>query len=234
MRKNRREDSQVDNSWLLPYADMLTLLLALFVILFAMSEVDAKKYDQLMHFFKGEFSSQKIVLNHNLRSTEIRSMDAYTFYDHQLKETQDAIEQYISDHELTDMLQTSFSDDGLLITISNEVSFDSGSARVKNSGRKIAEEISEFLELDPPHKIIISGHTDDVPMHNEKFKSNWELSVMRAVNFMYLILENEKLHPEKFSARGYGEYQPIVKNTNDENREKNRRVEILILPEIEK
>lgn len=95
---------------------------------------------------------------------------------------------------------------------------------------KIAKEISDLLVIDPPRNIIISGHTDNVPIHTAKFESNWELSVMRAVNFMKIILENDKLDPRWFSAKGYGEYKPVASNATKEGRAKNRRVEILILP----
>src|SRR5690606_38879911 len=96
---------------------------------------------------------------------------------------------------------------------------------------ELAREISGLLEINPPKMIIISGHTDNVPIHNEEFASNWELSVMRAVNFMKILLENERLDPRWFSVKGYGEYQPIADNGTPEGRERNRRVEILIVPQ---
>ncbi|MDI3412396.1 OmpA family protein [Bacillus sonorensis] len=90
--------------------------------------------------------------------------------------------------------------------------------------------MSDLLVLNPPRNIVISGHTDNVPIRNSQFKSNWHLSVMRAVNFMGLLIENPKLDAKVFSAKGYGEYKPIASNKTEEGRRKNRRVEILILP----
>ena len=87
--------------------------------------------------------------------------------------------------------------------------------------------------MNPPRHIIISGHTDNVPIHNAQFASNWELSVMRAVNFMKVLLENPNLDPRWFSAKGYGEFKPVAPNNTPEGRMKNRRVEILILPKTE-
>src|SRR5699024_186604 len=133
---------------------------------------------------------------------------------------------------LTKALGTQLTDEGLLITLSTDFSFTSGSAYVNDTGREIAQEVAKFLYTNPPHEIIISGHADDRPMYNDEFKSNWELSVMRSVNFMVILLENDRLKPEKFSAKGYGEYQPLVLNSNSENRAKNRRVEVLIRPFI--
>lgn len=84
--------------------------------------------------------------------------------------------------------------------------------------------------MNPPRNIIVSGHTDNVPISNADYDSNWHLSVMRAVNFMKLLLENEKLDPRAFSAKGFGEYNPVADNATEAGQQKNRRVEILILP----
>lgn len=84
--------------------------------------------------------------------------------------------------------------------------------------------------MDPPRSIIISGHTDNVPIRNAGFQSNWELSVMRAINFMKVILENNRLNPSMFSAKGFGEFKPVASNDTEEGKKKNRRVEILITP----
>jgi chemotaxis protein MotB len=109
------------------------------------------------------------------------------------------------------------------------VLFDSGIAEVRPSDRQLAKEISQLL-METPKNIIISGHTDNVPIRNSRFESNWDLSVMRAVNFMKVLLENKKLNPALFSAKGYGEYKPIASNSTESGRLKNRRVEILIVP----
>src|SRR5690606_35132354 len=99
--------------------------------------------------------------------------------------------------------------------------------------KKTARELATLLEMDPPRNIIITGHTDNVPIKNSEFQSNWELSVTRAVNFMKVLLEEGKLDPRWFSDKGFGEYQPIGDNKKAEGREKNRRVEVLILPNLE-
>ncbi len=78
---------------------------------------------------------------------------------------------------------------------------------------------------------IVSGHTDNVPISTSIYSSNWELSVARAVNFMEAIIqENSEVNPGEFSARGYGEFRPVAKNDIAANREKNRRVEIMVRP----
>jgi len=252
-RRKRKSDEQPDESWLLPYSDLLTLLVALFIVLFAMGEIDAKKYEELSNVFQSEFSGGGSILEEispeENQSSEL-PIDDSTEDDgesegedeaesnsmrelHNLKELQVSINSYIQTNELSEALFTELTDDGLLITILNDVTFDMGSAEVNSEGREIVAEVATLLNTNPVHQIVISGHADDRPINNEEFASNWELSVMRAVNFMGLILNNEQQDPTRFSAKGFGEYQPIAPNTSEENREKNRRVEILILPNYE-
>ena len=137
---------------------------------------------------------------------------------------------YINQNNLTGNLKTSLTTEGLLVSIRDNVLFAPGSAEVRKDDLKVANEIAELLVMEPPRNIIISGHTDNVPIGNAPFDSNWELSVMRAINFMKIILKNEKLDPSMFSAKGFGEFQPVASNDTREGKEKNRRVEILILP----
>jgi len=248
-RKRKKKEYKMDDSWLLPYADLLTLLLALFIVLFSMSNLDAQKYEDLARVFKSEFThgtsileegdtSEELPIDFDNNDDDIKEEDQVVESDHtrelqQLQELQDGIDHYISESNLLNIIDTSLTDEGLLITILNDISFDSGKATVKKEGQEIAKEVSEFLITDPPHQIVVSGHADDIPMHNKEFSSNWELSVTRAINFMALLLENKDLDPTRFSAKGFGEHKPIVPNTNEENRAKNRRVEVLILPNYE-
>lgn len=238
-RRNRqKKGNHIDESWLLPYSDLLTLLVALFIVLFAMSDIDAQKYKELAQIFRSEFSGGNGILEQNespveppidIDDDQEESVTELT----QLQELQTAINNYISENSLAEVLATQLTDEGLLITILNDITFDSASAVVKSEGEEIAEEVAELLHTDPPRQIVISGHADDRPMNNREFGSNWELSVMRAVNFMSLILENNNLDPTRFSAKGYGEHQPVVPNSTEENRAKNRRVEVLVLPKYE-
>lgn len=248
-RKNKKKEEEgMDESWLLPYADILTLLLALFIVLYSMSTVDAKKFQELSQVFNSVFVGEKGIIDNggtlptdmpqHERKDDDKSNES-TFKSEQkregeeLEKIQERVEQYITDNVLSERFETSLTKQGLLITIRDNVLFDPGSAYVRKENRKTAEELSKLLTMEPPREIVISGHTDNVPMHSTTYSSNWELSVSRAVNFMKLILENEALDPRLFSAKGSGEYQPIASNESKEGRAQNRRVEILILPLID-
>lgn len=243
-RKAKKHDNHIDESWLIPYADILTLLLALFIVLFSMSSIDAEKFQQIARSFNGIFSGQSGMLDVNYpefvpeefpnigKSKVDHNKLKQQYFQEQtgLKDIQTKINAYIEKNDLQGSLKTTLTDEGLLVTLSEGVLFDSGSAVVREEDKKIAREVSKLLVMNPPRHIIISGHTDNVPIHNSQYRSNWQLSVMRSVNFMEILLENKNLDPRWFSAKGYGEFSPIASNATPEGRKKNRRVEILILP----
>ena len=140
------------------------------------------------------------------------------------------IEAYIKEKGLSTRLETELTGKGLLLTIKEGVLYPSGSAEITENAEKMAAEIAELLITDLPRNIYIEGHTDNVPVQTDDYPSNWELSSERAINFMKILLENDKLDPRTFSATGYGEYRPITSNDTAEGRAENRRVEVLISP----
>lgn len=240
MRRNEsKEEPEMDESWLLPYADLLTLLLALFIVLFAMSQIDSQKYEALSQVFNDELTGGDGMLDGNpspMDDTDIEPQDedndgeGNSESEKDLEELQAEVEQYIESNDLTDSIGTKLSDEGLLISIFTDVTFDSGSAEINKQGEKIAKKVSNVLDTTPPYEIVISGHADDRPINTFEFESNWELSVIRSVNFMKILLKNSNLDPAMFSSKGFGDLHPIAPNDTEENRAKNRRVEVLILP----
>lgn len=246
MKRKKKHEDHVDEAWLLPYADVLTLLLALFIVLFAASEVDSKKLEQLSKSFNSELQGGTGVLDNQAAIETFEDTSPITkigedepdkgtqeevsrLQDHkELESLQVKIENYIKEKGLDPKLQTEMTAKGLVLKIKEGVLYESGSADITKESRTVAKEISGLLVTDPPRDIFIEGHTDNVPTKLEEFPTNWELSSSRAINFMKIILENKKLDPKRFSATGYGEYQPINSNETAEGRAENRRVEILI------
>ncbi|ARJ74715.1 MULTISPECIES: flagellar motor protein MotB [Bacillus] len=248
-KKKKHDDEHVDESWLIPYADLLTLLLALFIVLFAMSSVDAAKFQMLSKSFNAVFTGGTGVLEYSSvtppenekdgvdqlkkdkeKDKEQKKKEREAADRQELEGVQKQVNQFIKNKKLETQLETKLTKEGLLITIKDSIFFDSGRADIRQEDIPLAKEISNLLVLNPPRNIIISGHTDNVPIKNSQYQSNWHLSVMRAVNFMAILTENPKLDAKVFSAKGFGEYKPAVSNKTAEGRSKNRRVEVLIQP----
>lgn len=237
--KKHRHEEHMDESWLIPYADLLTLLLALFIVLFASSTVDVQKLEELSGVFNEIFDGGKGVMDNSSPTPlpipprqDESDEDSEAFIEDQksLEDIQKRVDEYIAVNELENQLATELTDEGLLITIKDSILFTPGSATIKSEYNDIADEIANLLEFDPPRSVIVTGHTDNIPMNTAEFGSNWELSVMRAVNFLKMVVQNPDLDPLLFSAKGYGEFNPIASNETVEGRAQNRRVEVLIQP----
>jgi len=235
---HKHHEEHIDETWLIPYADLLTLLLALFIVLFASAQVDQKKFDQLAQAFSAAFSSGSMAVLDSTRTspqitdgpprtTQVDKEQAYLQETAQLLEVKRLVDKYIQENNLTGDLQTSLTEDGLMIRIKDTALFPSGSATLIPESQRLGSAIAKML-VPLSQRIIISGHTDNVPINTYEFPSNWDLSSKRALNFMKFLFTQEKLHPEKFSAIGHGEYRPIASNETSEGRAKNRRVEILV------
>lgn len=238
-KKKKTEIEHINESWLLPYADLLTLLLALFIVLFATSSVDEGRFAQMSKVFSEIFESGgNGIMDQTAPATtpvpeDAEGVEENTSYledQKSLGEMQDDLEEYIAVNELENQFETKLTNEGLLLTIRDSVLFKSGEATITPEYRGLANDISQLLTLDRPRQVVITGHTDNIPINNAQFASNWELSVMRAVEFLKIIVQKNEVDPNLFSAKGYGEYKPIVANDTIENRSKNRRVEVLIQP----
>ncbi|GGA53062.1 flagellar motor protein MotB [Paenibacillus physcomitrellae] len=253
-KKHEPHEEHNDESWLLPYSDLMTLLLALFIVLYGMSTLDAKKFEDFSQAFNAALTGGVSVLdqstlngttkntptkekdNQNTSTPVTQSMSQLQKRSELMKQEEQDLEklkkqldQYIKQSGLTSQLSTKLNQSQLLITISDNALFPSGSAAVKPEARVLAKALSGMLEKFPDYEILISGHTDNVPIDNEQFASNWDLSFGRARNFMEILLLNNKLNPKMFSPIGYGEYHPVADNSTEAGRAKNRRVEISII-----
>jgi len=242
-KKKEHHEEHIDETWLIPYADLLTLLLALFIVLFASSQVDQKKFQQIAESFNAAFNSSgnsAAILDNNTsmveptadqtmeKTTDMKKSQAKNAENSQLLEVKKHLDSYIEKNNLSKKLHTILSEDGLMIRIKDSALFPSGSARLIPESQRFGAEIAKMLK-NMPQKVVISGHTDNVPINNNEFPSNWELSSKRAINFMKYLLGKENLQPERFSAIGYGEYRPLALNNTEQGRSQNRRVEVLIM-----
>lgn len=189
------------NRWVVSYADLITMLLALFMVLFALSQNVTK--------------SQAKIISETSAIAEIE----------QLEELKALFSEKVAKNENIKYLNDGR---GLVIRLNNSVLFDTGSAIIKEDALKTINEIIETVsQID--NNVVVEGHTDSTPINTDKFPSNWELSTARATNIIAYMIKSGSINPKRLSAVGYGEYMPIADNTSNEGRLQNRRVDIIIL-----
>jgi len=124
---------------------------------------------------------------------------------------------------------------GLVITLADNILFDSGKAKIKEDAFPVLDKIIKVVKEKAPDKNIgIEGHTDNVPIKHSGWKSNRELSTARANNVYHYLVDVGKIDPSRLTTMGYGEYRPVASNDTKEGKAKNRRVEIVILPQFAK
>lgn len=257
-RPKQPEDEHISESWLIPYADILTLLLALFIVLFASSSIDMERFHQMMSSFNTVLSGGSNVLDMGTivpigeelgfsgpqnrkggetaadgESQELTELQKKVQEETiQLEQLKGQLDEYIKENELSSQLSTELNNLQLVLRISDNALFASGSAELRPEARNLALAIADMLTAFPQYEVVVSGHTDNVPINNARFRDNWDLSTARALNFMKILLSNEGNDPARFSSIGYGEYRPVADNDTPEGRALNRRVEVSIIRNI--
>lgn len=137
-------------------------------------------------------------------------------------------------HKMIDAgeLKIALRDGRMVLQLSTDVLFDSGRTEIKRDGKTALAQVAAVLKTLTDRKFQVAGHTDTLPIHTERFPSNWELSTARAVEVVRFLV-SEGVKPEAVSAAGYGEFDPVATNDNGPGRAKNRRIEITLQPNID-
>jgi len=142
-------------------------------------------------------------------------------------ELEDALKKEIGNYKA----KLEMTERGLVITFLSEVFFDSGKDVIREDGKESIRKVAKVLNRDVPNSnVAIEGHTDNQPIKYSGWKTNWELSSARALAVLHYLIDECKVKPTRLSANGYGEFRLVANNDTKENRQKNRRVEIVILP----
>lgn len=210
--------------YIITYADLITLLLGLFIILYAISNVDISKYQKMMGVLGNVFGSQPVqekLLELKNQKFDIR--DQIT-----VSSLKDNLQSVISENNLNNSIKLEENERGITIRILDDILFPTGKAEIREDSKLILQKIASIIRTIP-NDIRIEGHTDNIPIKNSVFPSNWHLSVARALNTAYYLIDSEKLSPEKVSIVGYSEYRPVLSNETPDGRANNRRVDIVIL-----
>lgn len=226
-RKKKGEDINT-NGWLDTYADTITLLLTFFILLYSISAIDSQKLNKLAEAMKKSLQgSTNITEIKNIEDLKVG--EGKSDYENLAEKLNTVIEQ----NALTDVVKIREEERGVVLQLDETILFDSGEAVLKDYSRNILNTITTVIK-NIDNDVLIEGNTDNIPINNEYFKSNWELSTARAVSIVRYFVETKEINPTRFSVKGYAEYKPLVENNTEENRSINRRVDILIVEQKEK
>lgn len=224
-RKRRQETVHHRDRWLVSYADFITLLFAFFVVLYSAAEIDKRRASQVASAIQTAFH-QNGSLPPGAANGGGQSQTTAPNSDEQQTALKKQIEQTLSAEISNGDVAVRSSPEGLVISLREVGFFDSGSAEIKASSAAAFAQLAEILRKNGSD-IRIEGHTDNVPIHNSHFSSNWDLSTARATATIRLLIRY-KLKPELMAASGYAEFHPIASNETAEGRASNRRVDIVV------
>ena len=223
-RRRRRLVTQSNHErWLLTYADLITLLLAFFIVMYSMSRLDATKFHRMADAFNGALRGGPAVLQ-----TAVDPASAGLLQQAELSRLADQIRTKASSENLEDRIEALQDERGLVIRVLESAAFDEGSADLKPRMYPILNVLAAQLRATH-HHLRVEGHTDNRPISTARFPSNWELSTSRATGVVRYFVEELKLDPVRVSALGYGEFRPITSNDDAEGRARNRRVDLIVL-----
>lgn len=237
-RKNdiKKEELRGDE-WLATFSDTITLLLTFFILLYSFSSVNEQKLKEISSALQMVLSGKEgnTILEYNLNNGQEPlvggkndEMPVPQNIGNEKAGMYETVKNFIDKNKLESTVEVKEDERGIIIQLKDNILFDSGKADLIPGSKGVLEKISGLISTFP-NKIIIEGHTDNVPMKSVKYDSNWELSTARAVTVVRYFIEEKHQDPTRFAAAGYGEYKPIADNSLQEGKDKNRRVNILIV-----
>lgn len=229
MKRKKEEKPANHERWLLSYSDFMTLLMIFFVIMYAMGSTDTTKYKELAQSLNGAMGeSMQGGSGDSFVPDGMSGGNAIGIDD--LNVMKQKIDKYVGENNLASGVTATVTSKGLVISLNDNILFESGQAELMSTSSKNLLKIGSIIK-ESSNYIRVEGHTDNMPIHNNSYKSNWELSSARATNVVRALIDNSYVSPERICAVGYGEYRPVSSNKDEEGRNKNRRVDIVLVDE---
>lgn len=214
------EDTQVKDRWLITYADLITLLMVFFIVMWALSaRVSPEKFDQLAS------SLQQSLKKAGDKSHAVTTDSTET---KKLKQIATSAAAAIEETDPKAPVAVRVNERGLVLSLVDTAFFAPGSATLKPQSHKVLLKMAASLK-GLPNDVRVEGHTDNVPIHTSHFPSNWELSASRAAAVARFLVERAHLPAARFSAAGFAEHRPVADNRSAGGRNRNRRVEIVVV-----
>ncbi|CAM3856016.1 flagellar motor protein MotS [Alkalicoccus chagannorensis] len=249
-RKNRGNSESGAPKWMVTYADMMTLILVFFILLFSMSVVDAQRFEAIADSFQDRAvfdNFPSVVPFENPAEDrevqddpfsdqidpfeEVEEMDPQQL-DNQMDEVLEEVNEYLEEHEIAEEVTASRDDRGVVLVLQEQALFETASADLLTDAQPFLDQVGEIIE-QIPNQVEVEGHTDSRPISTAQFPSNWELSGARASSVVRYLTSTEDLDPQRFTAVGYGDTRPVAPNTTEDNLQQNRRVVIVIADPVQ-
>jgi chemotaxis protein MotB len=253
-RRPTAANDESEDRWLLTYADMITLLMALFMVLFSITSVNKSKLEILSKTLQEAFSGKVLPGGEAIRSTGAdpkatnanaapaipaitpavqnatpSAAAAAAKEQEDFRRLKEQIDAYAREKGIQDKLQTVIAQRGLVIRLlTDRVLFDSGAAELKPAATPVLTKVGAILRKEGAHQIMVEGHTDTVPISGSLFPTNWELSTARASRVVRFLI-GSGVSQQRLSAAGYAALHPLATNQTAGGRSRNRRVEIVLL-----
>jgi chemotaxis protein MotB len=224
-----------DERWLLTYSDLITLLFVLFVVMYAISTTDVRKFVALAQSVSAAFnadvmSGQQAISISNGQDMTVQqdtSASGTSPVQSDLKAIQAALEDYAIGQGLGGEVEVGMAPEGIVIRLNDALLFSSGRAHLDDHAIKLVNKVANIIKPLPNH-VRIEGNTDDQAPDGVLFTNNWDLSTARALAVLEAMV-NVGMDPSRLAAQGNAQYDPVVANTDDASRARNRRVDIVVL-----
>ncbi|MEE9277324.1 MAG: flagellar motor protein MotB [Dehalococcoidia bacterium] len=239
MSKRRRKagagEKDAGERWLITYADLVTLLFALFLVLFANSTLDEGKFERTAASFRRAFDLNILGgraggTGSVLDETGSDSL-APSFGEIQANDFQNISEELSKaalELGVYDQVQVRQTGDGIVVSLSDNLLFSPASAAIRDDAVPFLDRLAAII-ADLPNEVRVEGHTDDVPVNAGAFATNWELSTARATAVLRHLVQSANVEPTRIHAAGYAEFQPVAGNDTVAGRAQNRRADVVIL-----
>ena len=237
-----QETSGSKSSWLTTFNDLVTLLMVFFVLLFTMGSMDNKPMKNFLNSLQsglgvlGAGTKVSVAVNESPRPFSLSGSSPQ-----ELAETspadgkgmEDPVGDALGEIASEPGINVRRTEQGARISFEDQLLFDFGKAHINSSGFFLLDKMASMLRKIKG-TVRVEGHTDDVPIHTQRYPSNWDLSTARAVSVLKYLIDVGEIDPHRLSAVGYGESRPMAPNDSAADRAKNRRVEIVLLMEGKK
>ena len=233
--RKQPESHEGSERWLITYADMITLLMVFFIVMYSMANTDLKKFAQVAESMQIAFNVSGvgagkggILEGKDDLETGPSIINKLPPRQHDFVSVSADLSAFATQAGLQGEISVNMTMEGIIISLSDALAFAPGSAELRPEAMETLHQVAAVLQTTE-NSVRIEGHTDNVSTNSPMYPTNWELSAARAVSMVRYMIEHEGIHPRRLSAAGYAEFKPVAGNESRGNRALNRRADVVII-----